>query len=48
MLPAGGEEEEGKQEWDLLLTCLLHPILHLAPQQEQLQHPGPPQSSSRN
>lgn len=36
MPPVGGEEE-GKWEWDLLPTCLQHPILHLAAQQEQLQ-----------
>lgn len=45
MQPVGGEEEEGKREWDLLLTCLHHPLPHLAAQQEQLQHPGPPRAA---
>lgn len=44
MLPVGGEEK-GKWEWDLLPTCLQLPILHLAAQQEQLQHPGPPKAA---
>lgn len=44
MPPVVGEEE-GKRDWDLLPTCLQLPILHLAAQQEQLQHPGPPRAA---